>query len=208
MSHSKNLTGVIFVMIGPGGAGKSAIMKAIISQSDTVRQLPTATTRAMRADERPGREHLFVTFEQFQQMIDNDQLLEYQEVTPKKLYGIPRQLIVDCLSAGKIRIADIEALGAEALTAAFPDDVVRIFVTVPGETVAEQLALLEARMRRRGDGATDIARRLERAQSLELPYQHCCDYIVVNDALEEAIQATGAIIQQELKQRRLAGEGT
>lgn len=207
MSHTKNLTGVIFVMVGPGGAGKSAIMKAILAQSDHIQQLPTATTRARRADERPGREHLFVTFEQFQQMIDNDQLLEYQEVTPNKLYGIPRQLIVDRLSSGKICIADIEALGAKALAAAFPDHAVRIFVTVPGETVADQLALLKERMQRRRDSATDIARRLERAQSLELPYQNCCDYVVVNDALERATAATRAIIQKELKRRRLVGEG-
>ena len=206
MSPSKNLTGVIFVMIGPGGAGKSAIIKAIIAQSAHIQQLPTATTRAMRADEQRGREHLFVTSDQFQQMIKNDQLLEYQEVTPNKLYGIPRQLVADSLSGGKIRITDIEVLGAKALAAAFPDNTVQIFVTVPGDSIAGQLTLLKQRMQQRSDRATDIAQRLERAQSLELPYQNCCDYIVVNDALEQAIQSTSAIIQKELKQRRLAGE--
>lgn len=204
MTASRNLPGVIFVMIGPGGAGKSAIMKAIIAQSDHIRQLPTATTRAMRPDEEQGREHLFVTFDQFQQMIKNDQLLEYQEVTPNKLYGIPRQLIADCLSSGKIRIADIEVLGAKALAAAFPDNAIRIFVTVPGDSIAGQLALLEERMQQRRDSAADIAQRLARAQLLELPYQNCCDYIVVNDALEPAIYATSAIIQKELRQRRFA----
>ena len=204
MTASRNLPGVIFVMIGPGGAGKSAIMKAIIAQFDHIRQLPTATTRAMRPDEEQGREHLFVPFDQFQQMIKNDQLLEYQEVTPNKLYGIPRQLIADCLSSGKIRIADIEVLGAKALAAAFPDNAVRIFVTVPGDSIAGQLALLEERMRQRRDRAADLAQRLARAQLIELPYQTCCDYIVVNDALEPAIYATSAIIQKELRQRRFA----
>lgn len=61
MNPCQNLTGLIFVMIGPGGAGKSAIMKAIIAQSDRIRQLATATTRRRRADEQPGREHLFIT---------------------------------------------------------------------------------------------------------------------------------------------------
>lgn len=203
MNPRQNLTGLIFVMIGPGGAGKSAIMKAIIAQSNRIRQLATATTRPRRADEQPGREHLFITPDQFQRMIKNDQLLEYQEVTPNKLYGIPRQTVLDCLAAGDIRLADIEVLGAQALKNAFPDHVVHIFVTVPGQSLAQQLALLEKRMRQRQDSPTSIAQRLKRAQSLELPYQRSCDHIVVNDRLEQAVAATRAIIQTELKQRRL-----
>ena len=206
MTPSQNLTGLIFVMIGPGGAGKSAIMKAIIAQSDHIRQLATATTRAMRADEQPGREHLFVTPSRFRQMIKAGKLLEYQEVTPNKLYGIPRQTVVDSLSSGDIRIADIEVLGAKALTAAFPEHAVRIFVTVPGSDIAAQLRVLEERMRQRNDRATDIDQRLKRAQRLELPYQNECDYVVVNDRLSRAIDDTRAIIHSELRRRSLVGE--
>lgn len=206
MTPSENPLGLIFVMIGPGGAGKNAIMKAIIAQSSHIRQLATATTRIMRANEQQGREHFFVTPAQFQDMIKNDLLLEYQEVTPNKLYGIPRQGVVDCLSGGKICVADIDVLGAKALVAAFPNHVVQIFVTVPGASIAEQLTLLEQRMRNRRDSTTDIAQRLKRARSLELPYQNDCDYIVVNDTLEQAVQSTRAIIQSELRQRCLVGE--
>ncbi len=203
MSALESLPGVIFVMIGPGGAGKNAIMRAIIAGSPSVRQLPTATTRPMRADEKQGREHHFVNLGTFRKMLSDGQLLEHQEVTPGKFYGIPRQLVVDCLRAGKARIADIEVLGAQKLAAAFPQNVVQIFVTVPGAKLAAQLTVLEERMRRRADAITDIESRLQRAAEIELPYQSRCDHIVVNDRLSSAIEATRHIIDRELAARRL-----
>ena len=205
MTHSENLTGVIFVMIGPGGAGKNAIMRAIIEQSAIISQLATATTRPMREDEKQGREHLFISLDKFQDMIDNNELLEYQEVTSNRFYGIPRQSVVDSLSQGKILVADIEVLGAQELTNAFPEHIVQIFITVPGNSPEEQLIVLEERMRLRGD-STNIEERLERAKTLEFPYKNSCSYTVVNDELPHAIQLVSDIIQQELKKRQLLGE--
>ena len=206
MSPAEKGTGVIFVMIGPGGAGKNAIMRALIAASAEVRQLATATTRPRRADEKQGREHVFVSECRFREMIQTGQLLEYQEVTPGKYYGIPRQTVTEVLAAGGIRIADIDVLGAEDLAAAFPDNVVQIFVTVPGADLAEQLAVLRKRMQQRADENTDIWQRLQRAEALELPYQSRCNYVVVNDNLERAIARTSAIIAKELRNRSLGGE--
>ena len=81
-------------------------------------------------------------------------MLEYQEVTPGKYYGIPGRTVFEVLTAGAARIADIEVLGAIELAAAYPQNVVQIFVTVPGDDIAQQMALLEARMRGRADEAT------------------------------------------------------
>lgn len=203
MTTTEKLSGVIFVMIGPGGAGKNAIMKAVISANPAIQQLATATTRPMRADEKQGREHLFVSERAFRAMISNNELLEHQEVTPGKFYGIPRRTVAEALAAGAALIADIEVFGAIELAAAYPLNVVQVFVTAPGGDSAAQLALLEARMRSRADETTDIERRLERARTLELPYQARCDYTVVNDDLARAIKTTSAIISRELEERRL-----
>ncbi len=203
MARSENFPGVIFVMIGPGGAGKNAIMKAVMASFPAIKQLATATTRPMRADERQGREHLFVSEPRFRAMLNAGDLLEHQEVTPGKFYGIPRQTVTDALSAGAARIADIEVLGAIELAAAFPANVVQIFVTAPGHDQAAQLHVLEERMRMRADAATDIEERLERARTLELPYQARCDYVVVNDDLARAIAKTAGIIRREMLERQL-----
>lgn len=204
MKSCEQMPGLILVMIGPGGAGKNAIMKAIMQRFVNIQQLATATTRAMRLGEQQGREHLFVSQAQFMSWVANGDLLEHQEVTPGKFYGIPRQTVVDCLRGAGARIADIEVLGARELARAFPANVVQIFITVPGATLAEQLSVLEARMRQRDDGATDIQQRLARARTLELPYQKHCDYVVINDRLENAIAETQTIIAHELTRRGLA----
>lgn len=203
MSAAEQLTGVIFVMIGPGGAGKNVIMRALIAGCEAMRQLATATTRPMRAGEKQGREHLFVSARDFQAMIIAENLLEYQEVTPGKLYGIPRGAVAEVLAGGEIRIADIEVLGASQLAAAYPKNVVQIFVTVPGDGLAAQLAVLRQRMQERADPNTDVEGRLRRAETLELPYQSRCDYVVVNDNLSQAIARTHSIIEGELQRRGL-----
>lgn len=202
MSAAQRLPGIIFVMVGPGGAGKNSIMKAVLAQSQRIRQLATATTRAMRAGEQQGREHLFVDEDEFRRMIKSGQLLEHQEVSPGKFYGIPRQTVVAALEAGELLIADIEVMGARLLSTAYPLNVVQIFVTVPGADVSEQLALLAARMLSRADQNTDIQHRLRRAQTLELPYQSGCDYTVVNDDLPRAISKSMQIIKSEIRARR------
>ena len=208
MSAAQKLQGVVFVMIGPGGAGKNAIMRAIIAESSLLRQLPTATTRAMRPGEKQGREHLFVSESEFRQMLQCGELLEHQEVTPGKFYGVPRQLVIDCLEAGETRIADIEVLGARKLAAAFPQNVAQVFVTVPGADIKAQLDVLRQRMESRADPTTDIANRLRRARAIELPYQSKCDHVVVNDDLASAIEATRRIIERELAARDLLKAAT
>ena len=205
MSACENLPGLIFVMIGPGGAGKNAIMKALIAQCPPLRQLATATTRAMRQDETQGREHHFVSRAEFKRMIERDALLEYQEVTPGKFYGIPRQMARDALAAGAVRIADIEVLGAKVLANAYRDNVVQIYVTVPGGAIPAQLELLRKRMEQRGASDTDIDERLERAARLELPYQDECDYVIVNDDLARAIACAREIVYHEMQARGLSG---
>lgn len=205
MSQSETLSGVIFVMIGPGGAGKNAIMEAIIAQSTIVRQLPTATTRPMRANEKQGREHLFVSDVEFRQMIENNELLEYQEVTPGRFYGIPLSSVRASLSNGEARIADIDVLGAQELARAFPQNVVQVFVTVPGGSPAEKLAVLKTRMENRSD-ETNIEERLSRATILEFPYAEKCDYVIVNETLEYATVEVEQLIQQELRNRQIIGE--
>ncbi len=203
MSACEKLRGLIFAMIGPGGAGKNAIMKALIAEFSNVQQLATATTRPMRSDEVQGREHLFLSRAEFARMVDLDELLEYQEVTPGKFYGIPRQTVADALTDGAVRVADIDVLGAKVLAQAFSENVVQIYITVPGGEIAQQLAVLRQRMQDRADRNTDIEERLARAKTLELPYQDECDYVVVNDELSQAISCTRAIVKRELAARGL-----
>jgi len=199
--------GLLFVMVGPGGTGKNTLMNQVMEQQPLT-QLATATTRPIRSNEVEGREHHFVTTERFREMIAGGELLEYQEVTPDRFYGIPREGVEDPLKQGKSLIADIDVYGAKILRKTYPDDVVLVFVTVPGDTLEEQLQTLRNRMIQRLEReptAADldrIAQRLERARTLELPFASECDHILVNDDLEATAQQLEAIIRERLKQRQ------
>lgn len=195
--------GLVFVLIGPGGAGKNSLMDALMQRHPHIQQLATATTRPKRDYETQGKQHDFVSIERFREMISDDELLEYQEVTPGRFYGIPRTTIEKHIHNGQHVVADIEVLGAKILREQYPDDVRLIFVTVSGENMDEILNTLKTRMGKRdGDnGATRIEQRLQRAIDLEFPFQSSCDYVICNDNHEEAIKALEQIIISEIAKR-------
>ena len=204
---SETVRGHLFVLVGPGGTGKNTLMNIVKARQPYLKQLATATTRAPRDGELHGREHLFVSLQDFQQMIDENQLLEHQEVTTGKFYGIPRFVVEDNLSTGQSLVADIEFKGAKILHDAFPADVIMIFINVPGHTLEAKLDLLRYRMLNRIDGEPteeDLARieeRLKRAKESELPFannQGYIDYEIVNETLDDAANQLEQIIVNTL----------
>lgn len=201
---SETPRGLLFVMVGPGGTGKNTLMKRIMQRHPSITQLATATTREIRSDEVQGREHIFVSLERFREMIQNNELLEYQEVTPQRFYGIPRVSVDEKLSQGQHLIADIDVYGAKTLRKTYDRDTTLLFVTVPGETPAEQLDVLQERMVGRlereptPEDEKYIQQRLERARTLELPFAEECDYVIVNDTLEHATERLDEIITAKL----------
>lgn len=199
--------GLFFVFVGPGGTGKNTLMNIIKERHPELQQLATATTRAMRSGEQQGRERLFISEKRFREMIDNNELLEYQEVTPGKFYGMPRASINNALDKGQNLVADIEVRGAKVLLEEYTNDAVIIYVTVSGNTEEEQLEKLKERMLQRLDHEPTekdwrlINQRLERARNLEFPFEKICEHIVVNDNLEIAAEQIDHIIKQQLAER-------
>lgn len=189
--------GLLFVMVGPGGAGKNTLMKVALAEMDDLFELVTTTTRDKRPGEIDGIDYHFLTKDQFLSMITNNQLVEYQEVTPGNFYGVPRASVEQALEAGRDIIADIEVLGARILKQSYPTDTVLVFVTVPGNSEADILSNLRERMEIREDTEDVILERLERARLLELPFQVECDHTIINEDRDTAATQLMEIIQQE-----------
>lgn len=203
MTIKQGQRGLLFILVGPGGAGKNTLMRAALARYAGLRQLATATTRPMRDGEQDGREHLFINKARFKQMIADGELLEWQEVTPDKFYGVPRDSVETNLAEGLDLIADIEVLGAKDVRDAFPKDVVLVFVTVPGQTEQDKLDVLRERMSSedRNEPEKLIRQRLDRAETLELPFADECTHVIVNDDAERAAQELIDLIQQYQRQR-------
>lgn len=194
---SEKRQGLLFVLIGPPGAGKNALMNDALARDAHLRQLATATTRGIRPTEQQGREHLFTDTATFRTMIDNGELLEWQQVHGN-LYGIPRRTLEDAFAEGQDLTADIDVLGATYIRSLYPNNVVLVFIAPP------DIATLETRMRTRGEPETEIATRMKRV-TMEMTYAPLCDYVIVNDDLAQAATTFCTIIEAE-RQRQMRHE--
>lgn len=192
MPASPEQYGWFFVLVGPPGVGKNALMNTALEKLDNISQLATATTRPIRKTEQQGREHLFVTRKTFWNMVTNNELLEWQQVH-LNLYGIPKHIIEAAIQENRDLIADIDVLGATYIRSLYPEHVILIFIQPPS------LEDLENRMRARGESEIEIAKRMQRVM-MEMEYRDLCDYIVTNDDFEQAASHLMNIIQNERHQ--------
>ena len=181
---------MLYILVGPGGVGKNALLTDAVTNLSNLYQLPTATTRPRRPDEQHGRERLFVSAEEFQRMIDEDRLIEHQEVHPGQFYGVPRDFVERAIADGRDLIADIEYKGADIIRRQYPQNSVTIFVAPP------TLGTLRDRLEQRDASTQDIDDRLLRSIE-EMPYAPVCNYLVVNDNVDSARAELRAIIRAE-----------
>ena len=179
--------GALVVVSAFSGAGKGTLMKALLERYDNYALSISATTRGPRAGEADGREYFFKTREEFLQMIEADQLIEYAEYV-NNFYGTPKDYVFSNLESGKDVLLEIEIQGALKIKEKFPDSLL-IFVTPPS---AEEL---KRRLEGRGTETPEvIARRLARA-SEESEGIEAYDYIVVNDKLEDCVEELHRLVE-------------
>lgn len=185
---SKN--GILTVVSGFSGAGKGSVMKALLSKYDYELSI-SATTRQPRVGEVHGREYFFLTREEFQSMIGENEFIEWAEYVGN-YYGTPRSYVEEKLRDGKDVILEIEIQGALKVKEQYPD---ALFLFITPASADE----LRSRLMNRGTESEEkIRERLLRA-SEEAIYMDSYDYIVVNetDRLEDCVEQVHQIISNE-----------
>ena len=177
--------GLLLVVSGFSGAGKGTVMKKLLEEHDNYALSISATTRQPREGELDGREYFFKTVEQFKEMIENKELLEYA-VYVDNYYGTPKEYVESQLSNGNNVILEIESVGALNVKRLFPEAVL-IFIIPPS---AQEL---ERRLRQRGtEDERTISARLAKASS-EAEGVERYDYIVINDTVERCAEQINEI---------------
>lgn len=167
--------GKLFVISGASGVGKSTVLAQVIDRQEDLLFSVSATTRPPRPGEQDGVNYYFVSKEDFRQMIDRDEFVEY-DAHMDNYYGTPKGQLEEKLERANV-ILDIEPNGAFAVRQKRPDAVL-IFVAPPS------MEELERRLRSRGDTAEDqILIRLDRAK-WEMEQSKLYDYIVINDRVD------------------------
>ena len=183
-------TACLFTISAPSGAGKTSLVKALLEKrADAVAVCVSHSTRAIRPGEVDGKAYHFVTLEQFRLMVDNDEFLEHAQVFDN-CYGTARASVDALLASGKHVILEIDWQGARQVKAKIPETV-SIFILPPSREELEQ------RLRLRGtDDEHTISRRMRDADR-EMSHYHDAEYLVINDAFEQALFDLDAIIHTQ-----------
>ena len=180
--------GKLIVISGFSGAGKGTIMKELV-KSDNYALSVSATTRNPRPGEVEGKAYFFKTVEAFEQMIENDELVEYANYVGN-YYGTPKAFVENKMAEGKDVLLEIEIQGALKIKEKFPDTVLIFITTKDADTLRERLT-------GRGTETEDVINmRLARAAK-EAEGVEAYDYIVVNDILEDCVKTVDRIIKSE-----------
>lgn len=181
--------GLVTVISGPSGAGKGTLLEKLRESCPNVRYSISATTRKPRRGEENGVNYFFKTFEEFKNMIENNQLLEWVEYCDN-YYGTPKEYILSMINQGFDVVVEIDVEGAHKVLDEFPD-CVSIFILPPS------MIELRKRIENRGSETKEsIEKRMIRAKR-EFEYAKKYDYVVVNDDVHSASNSIELILRAE-----------
>jgi len=183
------MTGKLFVITAPSGAGKTSLIEAVMRDDPSLKISVSYTTRAPRKGERDGVDYHFVDEKTFRAMESRGEFLESAEVHGNH-YGTGKRVILDAVKRGDDLILEIDWQGAQQVRQLYPD-CVGIFILPPS------IDELERRMRLRGqDSDAVIRRRLDNARE-ELAHAGEFKYAIINKDFEIARRELAKIIQSE-----------
>ena len=182
---------LLIVLSGPSGVGKDAVLARMRELGRPLHYVVTATTRPKRVGERNGGDYYFLSSEEFQRMLDEQQFLEWA-VVYGNYYGVPRDEITLALSKGVDVIVKVDVQGASTIKKMLPQAVF-IFLIPPS------MEELENRLRNRlSESSADLALRLKKAKE-ETNSLQLFDYAITSrqDKLDEVVFQIDAIVTAE-----------
>lgn len=181
--------GFLLVLSGPSGAGKGTVSQALLNSLDDLVFSISLTTRTPRVNEVDGENYFFVSHEKFENMVKNDELLEYAFVHTN-YYGTPKEFVFNEIDKGEIVLLEIDVQGALQVKKKYKE---AVFIFLLPPTMEE----LKNRIEKRGtESEKDINLRFKNAFK-ELDFVGEYDYFVVNNTVEQAVSDIKNIIAAE-----------
>lgn len=176
------MKGKIIILSAPSGTGKSTIIGELIKMPELKLGFSiSATSRKPRGQEVNGKDYFFLSEEEFQKKVDNNEFVEWEEVYAGTRYGTLESEVERVTGSGHNLIMDVDVKGALNIKKRFGESALSIFVMPP------DIDTLEKRLRNRGtDTEETIAKRLAKAR-FEMSFAKDFDTTVVNDSLADAI---------------------
>jgi guanylate kinase len=189
-AHPKAVTGKLFIISAPSGAGKTTLCADIRRHFPALLYSISYTTRPPRHGEEEGRDYFFISRSEFEKGITEGRWAEWAKVHGH-YYGTSARLIQEALELGKAILMDIDVQGTRQILDRFPE-AVTIFIMPPS------LAELDRRLRLRGtDDDATIAVRLNNAR-MEIAQGRDYRHIIVNDELDQARKQILSVFEKYL----------
>ena len=181
----------LFILSGPSGVGKDAVLHKLKETSLSLKYVVTMTTRPRRERERDNIDYIFVSKEYFQDLIDNDGLFEYANVYGN-MYGVPRAQVEEALNEGHDVIVKVDVQGAENIKRIKPDSI-SIFL------MPSSLPELSLRLKQRRTESREALELRIKTASEEMGKLLKFDYAVINKRgeIDKAVSEIRAIITAE-----------
>ena len=180
---------VVYIISAPSGSGKSTLVNELLKLVAGLDFSISYTTRAPRGSEQNAKQYFFVSRDEFEQMIRDDEFLEHAEFDGN-YYGTARRFLRDAEQQGHDLILDIDVQGAQQVKRKLPE-APSIFILPPDSQT------LERRLRRRKEDAEPVIQRRLVTARREIENYDKYDYILVNDQLEQSIENLRAIVRSE-----------
>ncbi len=181
--------GFLLVLSGPSGSGKGTVSEALMEKNKDIIFSTSVTTRMPRPGEVNGENYFFTSIEEFEKMVENDELLEHAFVHTN-YYGTPKKFVFDEIDKGEIVLLEIDVQGALQVKKKYKD---AVFVFLIPPTMDE----LKSRLVKRDTETEDEIETRYRNAFQELDFVGEYDYFVINDVIENAVKNIEDIIAAE-----------
>ena len=175
----KSSNGNLFIITAASGAGKTSLVKALVSDNPDIKVSISFTTRQPRVGEKDGKDYFFLDEISFKKMMDNNEFLEMAKCHGS-FYGTSKLAVKKAIEDGEDIILEIDYQGAFSVKKLFPESI-SIFIVPPS------IKDLEDRLHKRGqDSKEDISLRVAAARN-EMSHLEKFDYVIINKNFEKAL---------------------
>ncbi|MBO5090076.1 MAG: guanylate kinase [Clostridia bacterium] len=171
--------GGVFVVAGPSGSGKDTLFKELFKRKPEIKFSISSITRPMRVGEVEGEKYNFITREKFLSMLENDELLEYNEYIGN-YYGTPKAPVIAAIEKGQDILIEVDVNGAKEICEKLPE-AVTVFIMPPSYQE------LKRRLSGRGTETQELIDKRMKEALNEIARATEFDYIVVNDDINTAV---------------------